>query len=280
MSDHRDDSGSGKGARKLFGPERIRAFEERHAEGSLAKVIQLPLWPEPKRAAPSDILRSALFGVVRRGRRRHLDDEVVTAWKGCEIRYTGQQLDQADLDVWLQSVQLFRDFDLCDPRWISVSRFLKSIGRNCGKKDHDWFKASMWRLTTCTVAMESERYIFAGHLVNTFVWDRERMQYKLRLGEEFARMFSDQVTHLDWPARRQLKMELAKWLDGYVRSHRATKAAPHWIGLDRLRMLCGSDTARLRRFRENVRKAMEELRASGAVSSWWLKDDRLRFVRP
>jgi hypothetical protein len=29
------------------------------------KVIQLPLWPEPVRGAPNDILRSALFAAIQ-----------------------------------------------------------------------------------------------------------------------------------------------------------------------------------------------------------------------
>jgi hypothetical protein len=34
-----------------------------------AKVVRLPLWPVELRTCPSCVLRSALFGVVRRGRR-------------------------------------------------------------------------------------------------------------------------------------------------------------------------------------------------------------------
>ena len=36
----------------------------------LARVVRLPLWPEELRTCPSCVLRSALFGVVRRGRRQ------------------------------------------------------------------------------------------------------------------------------------------------------------------------------------------------------------------
>jgi len=266
--------------RERFGPERVKRVQEQMAERAMAKVIQLPLWPPPKRPAPSAILRSALFGIVRRGRRRHLLEESLAAWKGCELRYTGYRLDQADLDVWLHSLQLFRGRDLRDPHWISARQFLKRIGRKTGKHDYEWLKRSMWRLTDSTVDLELDGWTYTGHLVEAFAWDKDRLQYKLRLNPELADLFADQVTHLDWDSRRQLKMDLAKWLDGYVRSHRATKAAPHRIGIERLRALCGSELARLRRFRELVRKAMGELRSSGAVASWWLKDDQLWFVRP
>ena len=61
-------------------------------------VVQLPLWPEPVRAVPNGFLRSALFGAIRKGRRRYLKAEQLAALDGIEIRYTGQRLDQGDLD--------------------------------------------------------------------------------------------------------------------------------------------------------------------------------------
>ena len=42
-------------------------------------VVQLPLWPEPVRAVPNGFLRSALFGAIRKGRRRYLKAGVVLA---------------------------------------------------------------------------------------------------------------------------------------------------------------------------------------------------------
>lgn len=53
---------------------------------AVAKVVQLPLWPETVRACPSCALRSALFGVVRRGRRKALERVVLAAWEGITIR--------------------------------------------------------------------------------------------------------------------------------------------------------------------------------------------------
>ena len=63
-------------------------------------VVQLPLWPEPVRAVPNGFLRSALFGAIAKGKRRYIDGEQLAALDGIEIRYTGQRLDQGDLDVW------------------------------------------------------------------------------------------------------------------------------------------------------------------------------------
>ncbi|RMD64931.1 hypothetical protein D6833_03655, partial [Candidatus Parcubacteria bacterium] len=63
------------------------------------KVLQLRPCYDPMREIPSDYIRSALFGVVRKGRRRYLEREPIAAWQNVSIEYTGQRLDQYDLDV-------------------------------------------------------------------------------------------------------------------------------------------------------------------------------------
>ena len=64
-----------------------------------APVVRLPLWPAELRTCPSCVLRSALFGVVQRGRRKALERAILATWEGVTLRYTGWRLDQADLDV-------------------------------------------------------------------------------------------------------------------------------------------------------------------------------------
>lgn len=55
-------------------------------EQQTATVIQLPIWPEPVRAVPNGFLRSALFGAVRKVRRRYVKGEQLAAVDGVQIR--------------------------------------------------------------------------------------------------------------------------------------------------------------------------------------------------
>jgi hypothetical protein len=48
---------------------------------------------------PNSIIRSALFGIVRRGRRMYVEERKIASIVGIDIIYSGPQLDQADLDV-------------------------------------------------------------------------------------------------------------------------------------------------------------------------------------
>ena len=50
----------------------------------------------------------ALFGAIAKGKRRYIDGEKLAALDGIEIRYTGQRLDQGDLDVWESVLHVVR----------------------------------------------------------------------------------------------------------------------------------------------------------------------------
>src|ERR1700745_1270777 len=72
------------------------------------KLIQLPLWPEPVRGAPNSFLRSALFEAIQGKTRTRLKKQILGSLQGVTVRYTGEQLDQSDLDAWEQAVHLAR----------------------------------------------------------------------------------------------------------------------------------------------------------------------------
>lgn len=69
------------------------------------KDLQLRLFPElpdDRRAAPNAVVRSSVFGVVRRGKRARVTEMQVAAPESWEIAITGWRLDQHDLDIWLE----------------------------------------------------------------------------------------------------------------------------------------------------------------------------------
>ena len=62
-------------------------------ESSKSNVVQLPSWPEPTRGVPNGVLRSALFGAIKKGPHRYVEGEQIATLDGIEICYTGQRLD-------------------------------------------------------------------------------------------------------------------------------------------------------------------------------------------
>jgi hypothetical protein len=262
--------------------ERARARTEERRRAAPARVVRLPVWPEDARTCPSCVLRSALFGVVRRGRRRALEREILATWAGVVIRYTGWRLDQADLDVWLSALHLAREHPLGEPVSVRINAVLRAMGRPTDGRSHEWFKGAVARLTACAVEITAGDKTFGGPLVEGFQRDEATGDHLLHLSPWLAELFEDDaLTWLDWEIRRSLEGDLAKWLHGYIASHRATARSPHRLGLERLRDLCGSETEGLRFFRRDVREAMQALQAAGVVAAWCITPgDALEVVRP
>jgi hypothetical protein len=247
-----------------------------------APVVRLPLWPAELRTCPSCVLRPALFGVVQRGRRKALEGEILATWEGVTIRYTGWRLDQGDLDVWLAALHLAREHNLGVRVPVTINEMLRTMGRSTAGSFHEWFKSAIRRLTACAVEITTGRKTFGGPLIEGFERDEVTGEHVLYLSSRLAELFEDDdYTRIDWEIRLDLDMDLAKWLHGYIASHRATTQNPHRLGLKRLRELCGSDREELRFFRRDVRQAMRELQAAGVVTAWRITPgDALEVVRP
>lgn len=225
---------------------RIETIRRRNSERALSSPVQLPLWPEPMRGVPNGILRSALFGAVKRGKRRYLEREPVTALEGVDLIYTGPRLDQADLDVWEGALHLARLIPLGDRIEFTEKGFLKLIGRggegggNIGKSDREWLKKTLARLKANAVEIKQGPYAYGGSLVDEYFRDENSGRYVLILNPRMKVMFGrDGWTQIDWSIRQALRgYPLAQWLHGFYSTH----AQPFQLKVETLHSLCGSET--------------------------------------
>jgi hypothetical protein len=237
---------------------------------SPAKVVQLPLWPEAKRGVPNSILRGALFAAVQGKNRVAMERELLAVQQGIEIRYTGWQLTQSDLDVWEQALHLAREHPLGTRCHFTAHAFLKALGRSTGKMNHEWLKRSFARLLGCGVEITHGRWTYGGSLLE-FYRDEDAGRYVLEINPELANLYSaTRWTATDYEQRRLLRSKpLALWLHGFYASH----AEPHALGIEYLRRLSGSRTKRLRKFKENLTRAFKDLKAVGAIRSFEIVSD-------
>jgi hypothetical protein len=86
--------------------EEQAAKEEREKKGEFVPVDLGFRFPEIYRAIPNCVVKSALFGVVKKGARKYCKELEIASWRGNRLIYSGQQLDQNDLDVWLEVVNM------------------------------------------------------------------------------------------------------------------------------------------------------------------------------
>ena len=252
--------------------ERAEQEQDAQEQRGPAKVIQLPLWPEAKRGAPNAVLRAALFAAIQgKGRQYMLRKELIATQDGVTIRYTGGQLDQADLDVWEQVLHLARTQALGTKCYFTAHGFLKALGRSTGKHDHAWLGESLARLSATSVEITVARRTYFGSLIDGGVRDEDTGRYVVEINPKLAKFYGrTQWTQIDWEQRQQLRGKpLALWLHGFY----ATHAAPYPLTVAYLHKLCGSQTKQLWKFKQNLTKALQDLQDAGAFKAFEIRDD-------
>lgn len=233
---------------------------EVEAPPSSSKVVKLPLWPDTVRAVPNGFLRSALFGAIRRGARRYLERERIAALEGIEIFYTGQRLDQGDLDLWEMLLHLARLQGLGSECRVTAYQLLKALGKADTGGNREVLHIRLMRLKATAVEIEQGRYGYAGSLMDEVYRDKETQEYVFRANLKLRSLYEpDQFTQIDWVIRRELDGQpLAQWLQGFYASH----AKPYPISVARLHELCGSGCEALNNFRPKLRKSLSMLEAA------------------
>ena len=187
-----------------------------------------------------------------------------------------EQLDQADLDVWEQTLHLARTQALGSRCYFTVHGFLKTLGRATGKQNHEWLKSSLTRLAGAVVEITAGRRTYFGTLIEDGIRDEDTGRYVVEINPKLAKFYGrTQWTQIDWEQRQRLRGKpLALWLHGFYASH----AAPHALSVEYLHRLSGSQTKQLRYFKKNLAQALRDLEAAGAIKSFEIQSD-LVYVR-
>ena len=216
---------------------------------------QLPLWPEPVRAVPNGLLRSALFGAIKKGPRRYLEKELMMSIDGVTIRYTGVRLDQGDLDVWVSVLHALRLQALgCSCRLTSYA-LLKLMGTTDTGKNRATLHTRITRLVANAIEVSQGRYSYMGSLIAGAAKDDTTQEWVIELNPKMRPLFvADQFTQVEWGIRHALDgQQLAQWLHGFYASH----AKPYPMKINTLHRLCGSEAGEVWKFTQTLRKALD-----------------------
>lgn len=238
-------------------------------------VVQLPLWPEPVRAVPNGFLRSALFGAIKKGARRYMQNELVAAVDGVEIRYTGQRLDQGDLDVWESVLHAVRLQKLGSQCRLTSYALLKLMGKTDTGKNRATLHTRITRLVANALEVKQGRYSYMGSLIAGAAKDEETQEWVIELNPKLRPLFAaDQFTQIEWAVRHALDGKpLAQWLHGFY----ATHAKPFPIRVDTLLDLSGSENSSPTSARQTLRKALDAVteasEANGEGFSYEIRGD-------
>lgn len=226
---------------------------------NLPKVqpFSLPFASEDSRLLPDAVLRSALFSVQKKGTRAvHWPAKEVASIDNIKIFYTGQQLDQGDLDVWETVLHLSAKVCLGEKIFTSLYEMLKIMGMTINGKNYEILEQRLNRLTACSVTIDTPKYNYTGSILAGFGREKETDRIFIRLDTDMAVLFQPtRFSQVDWRIRKSLKGQLAQWLHAFYSTH----AKPLPMKVETLHRLCGSDVALLKNFRPQLIKALDTL---------------------
>jgi hypothetical protein len=238
-------------------------------------VVQLPLWAEPVRVVPNGFLRSALFGAIRKGTRRYMKAELVAAVDGVEIRYTGERLDQGDLDILECVLHAVRLQEMGSQCRVTSYALLKLMGLTDTGKNRMTIHTRITRLVANAVEIKQGRYSYMGSLIAGAAKDEDTQEWVIELNPKLRPLFAaDQFTQIEWVVRHALSGQpLAQWLHGFYASH----AKPFPMKVETLLNLSGSENASPTSARQTLRKALsavaEASEANGEGFSYEIRGD-------
>jgi hypothetical protein len=246
--------------------KRLENLQRTLAERASAEVIQLPVWPEPKRGTPNSFIRSALFSAIQSKDRKFLDAQILDSQAGIVIKFTGQQLNQEDLTLWETLVHLAKSHALGNVCIFTAHGLLKAMGLNTGGTEHRRLHKGIIRLAGGISEITHEGKTYFGPLIKSGIKDELTSHYTVELNRELIRLYGEtQWTAIDWQQRLELrKKPLAQALHAFYSSHKQ----PFPTKLATLQRLTGSRNAQAADFKRQCRKALDELVKIGFLTDY------------
>lgn len=237
--------------------------------------------PFNSRVIPNDMIRSSLFTVCNSSiARDYYKNKKLFSFYSTDITYTGEELRQDDMDVWMELIFLASS---CESDCLSFRPYqlIGDIGRPKRPQYKTQVKDSLERMSATNVTIYNN-YFSEGislSLVRKFQWNDAGGQLKewhVWLEPEVVKLF-EKLGHtyskVHWEQRKKLK-PLAKWLHAFYSTH----AEPQPIHLSKILKLCGSRMSTLRHFKENIRKSLLELVQVGFLVDYHIDIENVLHV--
>ena len=215
----------------------------------------LPEIFEEKRAIPNSFLRGALFGMVRKGKRALVKDAPIFSMSQYEISFSGEHLDQNDLEVWDTLIYLAKTRKVDNELRLTLYDLCKQMRMSPTKTAYETLFKRIERLQFGQVRIKANNKVFVGSLINSGYMDTNKDgKLVIEYNKKLATLFIDNdYTFISVDMRHLLgDNQLAKWLYNFYESH--NKPMP--FSIEFIKELCRSETE-YKDFKRKLKNALE-----------------------
>lgn len=220
---------------------------------------------------PTAWVRTALFVNQPQTRVRYLRNQIIESFGETKVKYTGEQLNMFDNDVYLEVVRLAQDRAPGEKILFNRHSFLRALGISRGKNNYGALYQSLKKLNTNTIEFQSFKPGKSFSLIDELSWD-EHIGPWFSVGNLVIEIFSKTaISYIDLEARRKLSKPLSKYLQNYM-----SGGAPgeQKIKVQTLMTLSGA-TGRLKDFLgRSLPAALNELKEAGLINFSEIKKNR------
>lgn len=252
-------------AKKAQAPLTTPAVKDSKQSSIDARILQdvLPFWDNENRGVPNPFIRSGLFSVKNSEARQYLQEAPIQSLSNYQVLYSGQELQQDDLSVWLALINLSRNNPMSDMVLFTGYQLIKDIGWRMHSDSYKRVRDSIQRLKVTGIEILSGEKLqgYSGSLIRDYGWenldDKGNSKWMVRFEPRLALLFQeDSTTLLEWEMRKKIgsRATLALWLHSFYTSHRD----PIPYKIEKLHQLCRSGDT-LSSFRRNIKNALAKL---------------------
>lgn len=221
--------------------DKTKAEEEAKLLGTAMQQL-LPEIFEEKRAIPNCFLRGALFGMVRKGKRRLVKDEQIFTMSQYEVLFSGEHLDQNDLELWDTLIYLAKERNVENELRITLYDLCQQMRLSPTKTAYENLILRASRLQFGQVKISADKKHFFGSLINNIYIDiAGDGKLVVEYNKKLTPLFMDgDYTLISVDMRHLLgDNQLAKWLYNFYESHKE----PIPFAIDFIQQLCRSENS-------------------------------------
>ena len=252
---------------------------------SASEVLQLsfPQWDENRRGVPNPFIRGGLFTTRKDSEREQIQKGAIASLSNFDISYTGEELRQDDLSVWIAIVNAGKERPLGEPIYFTAYSLIKDLGWRMHSQSYERLRNCIERMkvTALQLRFNQGRSGYVGSIIRDYAFDAVNddgnASWMVRLESKISSLFSfDQTTLLEWQQRRMIgtRATLTLWLHTFYSSH----ASPMPFSVEKFHELCRSEEKKMSNFKIRLRQSLERLVEIDFLENYRITDTNMVHV--
>lgn len=262
--------------------------------------VKLKSFPDEVACLPNEWIRSGLFTASNKmptvlnphtgkKERVYVSKKNIPCFSdNVQLLYTGKELNQFDLRVWLTAIKESKREYLGHTTSLSPYEFCEAAKITRGGKNVGLVYESLERLFGGYLESRTFKNIdgnkvlartYFEHLLHSFRTNKETNKWDIVLNPKLAPMFSYQTTWINWELLNRINGDIARSVALQIFSHEGAPENPQRISMNKVRLITGV-ACKDSYLRAAILNGIRQYQALGLTDTCTFQNDVLVFTKP